>query len=659
MTLPKTAVLNALYNAAIFIVLFSLSGCEPSEIKPVDKNKPIEEKIIVNGLSDKDASVIAYYPLLTDATDTTGINEPLTLINAPFENGGVYSNGIYANGLTGADPDGVTIQTPVLKSFNYQLFSVSVDFKVDEMKDQPVWVIGNACRWLGFMLRADGKVSLLYNNNNYFITDKSYVLNEWQNARISFDGTTAKIYLNNILAGSITKGKDFEQLETCDEYDNAIGVTNFSNGAVLKGSIRHLLVTTLKTNIETEPPVIEDELTKKVIGYYPMLIDGIDTTGINEPLTMVNASFQDGGLYSNGIYSMGVPDGVTILTPTLKSFNHQLFSVSVDFKVAEKRNQPVWVIGTSCRWLGVYLRTDGKVALLYNNNLFHVTDATYTINEWQNARVTFDGTTAKIYLNNVYAGEIVKGKDFLRLETCGASDTQIGVINFSNGGVLKGLLRNLKILSEGDDILDIPAPVDPSNPPTIINNRIASYPMLENGLDSLGVNQPLALLNAPFQNGGIYSNGIQYYDGEVSSNPAAVMIETPVLNYFDQKSFSISIDFKVDVNKDQPVWVIGKGCRWLGFYLLEDGTVSLQYNNGSYLNTDKVYALNKWQNAKITFDGTTAEIFLNNVLAGSIPNFVPLAECGDNDTVIRLGNSGDYAVFEGHVKQLKITSPLL
>jgi hypothetical protein len=185
--------------------------------------------------------LIAHYPLITDGVDSTGLNPSMNLQNTPFENGGIYCNGVYA---ISSNPDYYLAQTPPINSFKFESFSISMDFFVSEKRTQPVWIIGSSCRWLGFYLYADGTVTLLYNNSNFLTTSKTYSLSEWHNAKISYDGTTANIFLDNILAGSLKFGNGYVPLNYsgCGTSDTEIGTTNYSNGEVFEGYVRNLEV---------------------------------------------------------------------------------------------------------------------------------------------------------------------------------------------------------------------------------------------------------------------------------------------------------------------------------------------------------------------------------------------------------------------------------
>ena len=210
------------------------------------------------------------------------------------------------------------------------------------------------------------------------------------------------------------------------------------------------VIVLLSSCSKSKDPAPERPLDKKLIAHYPLTSDGIDVTGNNGPMLLQNTPFQNGGIYCNGIYSYSSdPDFCLAQTPPINELNFESLSISMDFYVSEKKTQPVWVIGTSCRWLGFYLYDDGTVTLLYNNWDVLTTSKTYSLNEWHNGKVTFDGTTVSIFLDDNLAGSLKFGDGYVPLNStgCGTSDTEIGVTNFSNGHVFKGHARNLEVYS--------------------------------------------------------------------------------------------------------------------------------------------------------------------------------------------------------------------
>ena len=179
-----------------------------------------------------------------------------------------------------------------------------------------------------------------------------------------------------------------------------------------------------------------------------------------------------------------------------------------------------------------------------------------------------------------------------------------------------------------------------------IFNLIAYYPLSVDTKDDLGYNNEIILKNTPFQNGGIYCNGISWDSYAI----------TPPINYFDFNSFTISVDFFVEEKLTQPVIVGGRNCRWLGFYLNEDGTVELHYNNIDQITGNLTYSINQWHNAQITYDGTTAKMFLDNTLACSanIQLNIDNSLCGDLDTEISSMDFSNAKVFKGFIKNIKV-----
>jgi hypothetical protein len=186
---------------------------------------------------------------------------------------------------------------------------------------------------------------------------------------------------------------------------------------------------------------------QNLIAFYPLSINGNDELGNNAQMTLTNAPFQNGGIFCNGIYT-----SCSASTPPINNFTFNSFTISADFLVTENLTQPVFVCGQGCRWLGFYLKADGTVDLFYNNSNHLSSSITYGLNQWNNAKVTYDGTTVNMYLNNILACSVQIQLDY---SICGTSDTKIGVTNWSNGQGLKGYYKNLKIYNNAvNDVLN-------------------------------------------------------------------------------------------------------------------------------------------------------------------------------------------------------------
>jgi hypothetical protein len=173
-----------------------------------------------------DPNVVAWYPLHSDLLDLTHHNGPVIVHNAPFQDGGVYCNGVYQN---------CDITTPSLATFDFGKFSIQVIFKPGEKKLMPVFMGGPSYRWIGYYLYANGHVALKYNNDQYLDCGQSYSPGTWYTARITYDGVNAKLYLNGVLACTKNVG-------LVHNNERVITISDFSNGTTFKGVVRDLVV---------------------------------------------------------------------------------------------------------------------------------------------------------------------------------------------------------------------------------------------------------------------------------------------------------------------------------------------------------------------------------------------------------------------------------
>lgn len=373
-------------------------------------------------------NLIASYPLNNSAADATGRNGEMYLLNTVYENDGIYCNGVYNYGGDGTELP-CAAKTSGLADFNFYGFTISVDFMVTEQRFQPVIVGGDGCRWVGFYLNTDGKVQLMYNNNTFELSNLTYSLNTWHNAKISYNGTTLVMYLDNTIACSINVDLNYY---ICFTPDTQIGINNYSSGEAFKGYIKNL-------------KIYSDPMVFGLLANYDLTSSAFDFTWNNYNMILYNAPFENGGVYCSGKYiGSGAPDPCIVETPEIKNFNFNSFTISADFMVGSYKSQPVFVGGAGCRWLGYYLQPDGKLSLLYNNQFFISTNVDYSLNEWHNAKIVYTDTVAYMYYDDVL---VTSEKVQLNYSECIANDTRVTVTNYSNGDVLEGYIKNLQVFN--------------------------------------------------------------------------------------------------------------------------------------------------------------------------------------------------------------------
>jgi hypothetical protein len=181
---------------------------------------------------------LVHYPLTNSANDALGNYGPMTLINTPFTNGGIYCNGIYQNGV---DPDSSYAGTPVLSELDFSNVVMAVDFMVVTNRTSPILVGGNLWRWGGVYTRSDGTVGLLLNGTGPYPGTVAYSTGVWHEAVFVYTASnrTAEIYLDGQLSGR-------REGDLTDGSDRRICNTHGGNGTTFKGYLRNLRVWNLK-----------------------------------------------------------------------------------------------------------------------------------------------------------------------------------------------------------------------------------------------------------------------------------------------------------------------------------------------------------------------------------------------------------------------------
>ncbi len=182
---------------------------------------------------------------------------------------------------------------------------------------------------------------------------------------------------------------------------------------------------------------------QSLLANYPLISDGVDVTGNNSDMTIRKAPFQNGGIYSNGIYYGNDTTGSHITTPQINNFDFDNLAVKVDFLLEEypENRMPVVMCGMGWRWLSAWM-DDDKLAISANNgSIFEISDVTVNLNEWHAVTLTYNKNDGeiKLYFDNVdtltfEVDELNQGND-------------ARVLNSDGGGgrAYKGYWKNLEI----------------------------------------------------------------------------------------------------------------------------------------------------------------------------------------------------------------------
>lgn len=219
--------------------------------------------------------------------------------------------------------------------------------------------------------------------------------------------------------------------------------------SLITGTVMAVVGTTMITPLNATASLPEQETNvtpttversySRLIAYYPLRRNAYDATGKSGPMTLVNAPFQEGGVYCNGVYFYsGLANPCNVITPQLDKLNFNSFSIGAKFKASEFNRRPVFVGGNLYRWIAFYLKPDGNIELKYNNSQTVACNVKYKLNTWHRGVVTYDGNVGKLYLDGVLGCQVA-----FKIQT--GNDKNIGVNDFSNGLAFKGVLKDLTI----------------------------------------------------------------------------------------------------------------------------------------------------------------------------------------------------------------------
>jgi hypothetical protein len=370
-------------------------------------------------------AALAVYTLNGTGRDSIDRSGRLAFRNAPLLGEGAYINGIYQNG---SDPNPSSAVTPAIAGFDFTDFSIEGEFKVDTLPAtrRPFLVGGRSYRWMGFLLEPNGTVSLLVNNSTVVTTTTRYRVATWHKARLTYDGTRAVLYLDGVAALTHT-------VALTHGNDNNVGVVNFSNGTVHKGRIRNLVVSK----------------GSEVLAHYTLLANGLDDTGRNPAMTLLNVPFGavEDGAYVGGIYEGNFPaTGTNISTPALTALDFNAFSIAVRVKpeaLPTAGTMPLVMGGTSYRWLGALLAADGTVSLSSGGTGVAASTAKLAAGREYSVRMLYSAASGRAWL--FLDGALAASGPLPTLNH--GNNRMVSFSNFANGTTFKGTVTDFRIHS--------------------------------------------------------------------------------------------------------------------------------------------------------------------------------------------------------------------
>ena len=196
-------------------------------------------------------TLIAHYPLDGNANDSTGAYNPMVLENTPFQDGGIYSNGIYADGVA---ENAVTAYTPNLDELNVDAFGAEFEFRVSAPlleSGSPVVFAGRFWRWMGLWVNPDSTVSPFHTGARWHAYKQPFIVDSLHTGAFTYSAadSTGRFFLD---------GAEFEALKFKAEHndDRAFTLEHGGVSAVFQGLLADLKVYShvpQATNAESGP----------------------------------------------------------------------------------------------------------------------------------------------------------------------------------------------------------------------------------------------------------------------------------------------------------------------------------------------------------------------------------------------------------------------
>ncbi|MFC1569920.1 leucine-rich repeat domain-containing protein [bacterium] len=241
-----------------------------------------------------DLTLFVHYPLTSDNLDVTDQQGPMTLVNTPFQDGGIFCNGIYPDG----DPAACNVFTPAIMDFNFKSFAVSAVFKVDSISEmrRPIFVCGKNDKWSSVFTDPDSTISLSQSSSffNAHSSGTPFSSDTWHEITFTYDSTEGmgRLYLDGVAIDSSANPLDHGN-------DRAFSISHGSVGRTFKGYLKDLKIYSymaLQTDLEkdslalvalynsTDGPNWTDNsnwLTEPVDTWYGITVDEGRVTEVN------------------------------------------------------------------------------------------------------------------------------------------------------------------------------------------------------------------------------------------------------------------------------------------------------------------------------------------------------------------------------------------
>lgn len=660
--IKRGKVVNAIFCVGNYRVVYEKNKAVATKVDDCNITDKNPQKNYYNDSEVEDVFIYKY-------NNTNNTNSTLKNIVGNYDAslvGTVNSDyGLYFNG---------TSDYALIKEFNYQSFTIEATFRVEELSNNPLMVIGNCDRG-GYDIYVQNNkiVAEAYIDGNYkSITYSDIEIDKIYTTTISVDNGLFIFYVNGEEIGRYNGGS-YEYPE--NDTILAIGVNPIGNkpeqdyfmGYLLsaRGYSKALSSQVVKENYEIdlnnfERPEIE--LDRRLLFEYNS--DNTDNTNLilkDESSNKIDATINGATLSKDGIIfnGKGANDYITIPYKSLRNLTYNATFRILDVTSEAEQNIISNTQNGGCslallnsnKKLKVECYLGGNYRTIYSKDPIE-------FNKVYTASITFSGGSYKLYLN----GELQGSETYFNytnpnndiLFVLGAEPDAGSVIN---SFYLFGSIYNISVYERALNVKEITKiHTELQNKYSGKTGNLDTIPLLVSYDFNKIVDSKLTDLSGNGIDGTIYGasktdKGL-YFDG--------------VDDYVKIKSFSLNkftfiVKFSLDeanTRSEADVFADYQN-GGLGLSLNSDNSISAQAHiNGGYrVIKSKVLELNHEYKAVMVFDSNTFKFYLDDELIGTYENVSYITYSNKS---LFLGNepsnsdAPENCYFKGYIKTFKI-----
>ena len=514
---------------------------------------------------------------------------------------------------------------------------------------------GSGNTQLMFNLNTSG--NLVFMTWNQVIITSSVVvpLNSWSHVALTFDGTTHRIFLNGLLAGSSTASYNFSTAGAGNVgYAGAAGLNTFngyvSNMRVVQGTAIYTANFTPPTSpltaientslltLQNNQPVNNSTFLDNSTNNFLVTRAGNATQGTFSPY---------GGNWSN--YFDGSGDYLSLAS-------NAAFNQNTAFTVE------CWVNSSAGGYFFTQLNS-GYLGLNYTADTRKIqvdksfvgvqitSTNSFAFNQWHHVAMSYDGTTTRLFVNGTLEGSVAGGGS--------ASGAELRIGNYNTGSnFYTGYISNLRISNSALYTSAFTPSTTPLTPTA--NTRLLTC------ADSRFVDD--SINNFTITKGG--DTSVQRFS---PFNPSSIT-PTSYSGYFDGTGDYLTVPITTNATADLTFecWFYATGYGSLDYGTIigagvGTGIFQLQLYNASNPNRILGYVgstsgvgnlsptlsqpvLNRWIHLAVVRSGSTFTMYENGVSVATATN----SNSMNFGTVTQLGAAGSSYTFQGYISNLRL-----